>query len=161
MIKQIAVAFSLMAIVTGCGIEYRDNPKCEKYNYMSFEEFRDSVVIEEPREIEDAGKIYIYGDMLLVNEKRKGIHIINNKDKRDPKNRAFLKIIGNIDMAVKDGYILADSFMDLVVIDINDMDNIREVNRTIDIFPYNRQDYYGGSCNFDFTKGFLLGDNHD
>jgi hypothetical protein len=63
-------------------------------------------------------------------------------------------------MAVKDGYLMVDSFMDLVVIDINNMNNIKEVNRSIDIFPYNPQHYYG-SCAFDLTKGILVGENDD
>ena len=160
MIKKIAGSLLLVLILTGCGIEYRDDPRCEKYGYMSFEEFRKSVKIEAPREIEEAGKIYVYGDMLLVNEKRKGIHLINNSDKQNPKNRAFLKIHGNLDIAVKDGYIMADSLMDLVVIDINDMDNIREVNRTKGIFPYTPQ-YYYNECNFDLEKGLLTGERYD
>ena len=160
MIKQIIVTLSLMTIITGCGIDYRDDPQCAKYNYLSFEEFRSSVTLEASREIKDAGKIYVYDDILFVNEKKKGIHIIDNHDKKNPINKAFIKIIGNSDMAVKDGYLMVDSFMDLVVIDINNMDNIQEVNRTIDIFPYNPQNYYG-SCEFDLTKGLLVGENND
>jgi hypothetical protein len=160
MIKQITITLSLMAIITGCGIDYRDDPACSKYNYLSFEELRASVKVEEAREIKDAGKIYIYKDMLLVNEKKKGIHIIDNSDKKNPINKAFIKVVGNSDMAVKDGYLIVDSFMDLVVIDINNMNNIKEVNRTIDIFPYTSQQYTG-SCEFDLTKGLLVGENND
>lgn len=171
MIKKTATttAILLLLILTGCGIEYREDPKCEKYNYMTFEDFRASVAVEEPREIEEAGKIYLYGDTLLVNKKNKGIHIIDNSDKENPINQAFIKIYGNIDIAVKDGFMLVDSFMDLVVIDINNRENIQEVNRTKDIFPHDRysinQDslfdrgYYG--CNFDLEKGLIIGVDND
>ena len=161
MIKQTIVTIFFMLIMTGCGIEYRDNPRCEKYDYMTFEEFRNSVGLEESREIKDAGKIYVYGDILLVNEKRKGVHIIDNSDKKNPINRVFIKIPGNIDIAVKDGYMMVDSFMDLVVIDINEMNNIREVNRMVDIFPHKKQSYYGNSCEFDLEKGLLVGVSDD
>ena len=105
MIKQTAVTLFLMAMVTGCGVEYRDDPRCAKSNYMTYEEIRDSVSVEESREIKDAGKIYVYGDTLLVNEKQKGVHIIDNSDKKNPINRAFVNILGSSDITVKDGYI--------------------------------------------------------
>jgi len=161
MLKKIVGSSLLMLIVAGCGIEYRDDPRCEKYNYMSFEEFRNSVRVEKPREIEEAGKIYLYGDTLLVNEKGKGIHIIDNSDKHNPINKAYIKVIGNRDIAVKDGYMMVDSLMDLVVMDINDMDNIREVNRTENIFPIASPHPYYGSCEFDLTKGLVIGEGNE
>jgi hypothetical protein len=166
MIKKIATTTLLMLILTGCGIEYRDNPECAKYHYMTFEELRASVTVEEPRAIDNAGKIYIYGDILLVNEKNKGIHIIDNSDKDNPIKKSFVKVHGNIDIAVKDGYMLVDSFMDLVVIDINDMTNIREVNRTKDIFPFNYLEpdffeYTVNECGFDLDKGIIIGEDDD
>ncbi len=39
--------------------------------------------------------------------------------------------MGNIDMAVKDGYLYADSFMDMVIFDIRNLDNIVVENRVI------------------------------
>ena len=161
MIKQIIVTLSFMAIVTGCGIDYRDDPRCAKHNYITFEELRASVEVEASREIKNAGKIYVYGEMLLVNEKGEGIHLIDNSDKKNPINKAFIKVLGNSDIAVKDGYLMADSFMDLVVIDINDINNIREVNRTLDIFPKEQQPYFYNVCGFDLDKGILLGVNND
>lgn len=146
----------LLFVVAGCGVEYRENPECK--GYMSFEDFRSSVKVEAPREIDNAGKIYVYGDTLLVNEKRKGIHIVDNSDKVNPKNVAFVKVLGNLDMAVKDGYLMADSFMDLVVLDINDLEHIKEVNRTINIFPYEKR---YGPCDFNSDKGLVTGGYDD
>ena len=158
MIKQIIVTLFFMLIVGGCGIDYRDNPKCAKYNYMTFEELRSSVGVEASREIKDAGKIYVYGDTLFVNEKREGVHVIDNSDKKNPINKLFIKVPGNIDIAVKDGYLMVDSLVDLVVIDINDLNNIKEVNRMVNIFPKSQENnYYGNSCGFDLDKGLLVG----
>ena len=162
MIKQTVVTLSFMAMITGCGIEYRDDPRCAKSNYMTYEELRASVSVEESREIKDAGKIYVYGDTLLVNEKEKGVHIIDNSDKKNPINRAFVNVLGSSDIAVKDGYMMVDSFMDLVVIDIHDMNNIKEVNRTINIFSKGDQPYYWNNiCGFDLDKGVILGVDND
>jgi len=161
MTQKIIVTLLFMAIVTGCGIDYRDDPECAKQNYMTFEELRASVKVEASREIKKAGKIYVYGNTLLVNEKREGIHVIDNSDKKNPINKAFIKVLGNSDIAVKDGYLMVDSFMDLVVIDLNDMNNIREVNRTIDIFPKEQQPYFDNICGFDLDNGILLGVSND
>ncbi len=162
MIKQTVVTLSFMAMITGCGIEYRDDPRCAKSNYMTYEELRASVRVEESREIKDAGKIYVYGDTLLVNEKQKGVHIIDNSDKINPINKAFVNVLGSSDIAVKDGYMMVDSFMDLVVIDIHDMNNIKEVNRTINIFSKGDQPYYWNNiCGFDLDKGVILGVDND
>ena len=162
MIKQTVVTLSFMAIITGCGIEYRDDPRCAKSNYMTYEELRASVSVEESREIKDAGKIYVYGDTLLVNEKQKGVHIIDNSDKRNPINKAFVNVLGSSDIAVKDGYMMVDSFTDLVVIDIHDMNNIKEVNRTINIFSKGDQPYYWNNiCGFDLDKGVIVGVDND
>ncbi|WP_421920398.1 LVIVD repeat-containing protein [Marinifilum sp.] len=104
--------------------------------YMSTAEFKSAVKSEVSRNMEETGKIYFYGDYILVNEKFKGIHIINNTDPSNPVSEKFITIPGNIDMAVKDNMLYADSYTDLVVIDISDMNNISETKRFDDVFYY-------------------------
>lgn len=65
------------------------------------------------------GKIYVYGDYLLVNEINKGVHIINNSNPANPVNIAFIQIPGNLDIAVKNNLMYADLFTDMLVIDIS------------------------------------------
>lgn len=88
-----------------------------------------------PQDLCQPGKIYIYGSYLLINEVHKGIHIIDNSDPTAPNALAFLKIVGNVDMAVKDGYLYADHMTSLVVIDIREPENakfVKAVERTFD-----------------------------
>lgn len=155
--RKIVISSLLLLIFNGC-VEYEDRKECKEANYMTFEELRKGIKVEEPREIEKAGKIYLYGDMLLVSDSQKGIHIIDNSDKNNPKNRLFLNIPGNVDIAIKDGYLYADSYRDLVVIDLNDEDNIKEVNRTIDIFNYTHEEsFFENFCDFNLSNGVILG----
>ncbi len=142
----------------GC-VEYRDDPLCSELNYMSFEEFRaKGVEISDPEEIVEAGKIYLYQGTLLVAEKNRGVHVIDNVDANDPKAKAFIKVEGNVDMAVKDGYLYLDSYMDLVVLDIRDMDHIKEVKRVTDSFSYDPyQNYYVEGCDFNMSRGLIVG----
>lgn len=87
---------------------------------MTDEEYRASVKAGPAQELERAGKIYIYGKYLFVNEFYKGIHVYDNSNPRAPKSVSFLNIPGNIDMAVKGNYLYADSYGDLVVMNISD-----------------------------------------
>ena len=159
--KEIIGLMVLGAIFSGCAT-YEDDPYCKKYTLMSFDELRQSVSIEEPREIETAGKIYTYQQLLLINEPNVGIHIIDNTDKMNPIPKAFIRLYGNVDIAVKDGFLYADSFMDLVVLDIKDIENIKVVKRVNDTFAYDkyqimdREDQY--RCDFNTSNRVIIGE---
>jgi hypothetical protein len=103
--------------------------------YLTFDELRASVAKQAPEPVREAGKIYIIGNYLLVNEPGKGIHVFNNADPATPENLAFINIPGNIDMAVKGNILYADSYVDLVALDISDPENIQVVSRVTDVFP--------------------------
>ena len=96
---------------------------------MSMEEFKNGVDVTVPVPIDESGKIYAYRDYIFVNDKYRGVHVIDNRDPSSPEKVAFIKIAGNVDISVKDDYLYADSLTDLIVLDISDIDNIRIVNR--------------------------------
>lgn len=104
--------------------------------YMSYSELRASVATTAPSAIETMGKIYIKDQYLFVNEKFEGIHIFDNSDPANPVNLSFIKIPGNVDLTIKGNYLYADSYIDLVVIDISDINNATETYRLEDVFPY-------------------------
>ncbi|MEA1983954.1 MAG: hypothetical protein U9N39_10455 [Campylobacterota bacterium] len=160
-ITHVLITFALF--LTGC-IEYKDDPICSEYNYVTLKEVRASVKVKAPREIQNAGKIYLYENLVLVNEPNKGVHLIDNQDKHNPISVAFIEIPGNIDIAVKNGYLYVDSFVDLLVIDINDLSNIHEISREEDIFTYDRyqalsEDSFNieYECDYGDEKGFVIG----
>ena len=103
--------------------------------YMTKEALRSSVKVTSPIPIIESGKIYVYNDLVLVNDIENGIHVIDNSNPENPKKIAFIKIEANKDMEVKGDYLYADSLMDLVIFDISDINNIREVTRLKDVFP--------------------------
>jgi hypothetical protein len=81
------------------------------------------------------GKIYLHGNYIFINELYKGIHVIDNTTPANPKNIAFINIPGNVDIAVKGNTLYADSFTDLVALDITDPTKATEINRVDDAFP--------------------------
>lgn len=84
--------------------------------FMERPEMEKAVRAENPRELKDAGKIYIKDQYIFINEKYKGFHVIDNSNPSDPKNIAFLHIDGCLDMEMKGDVIYADNAVDLVAI---------------------------------------------
>ncbi|MBN1387831.1 MAG: hypothetical protein JW965_05245 [Bacteroidales bacterium] len=103
--------------------------------YMDLKDFRNSFTMSEPVEIKQPGKIYFKDGYLFVNEYSKGIHVIDNSDPANPEKIAFYNILGNIDMAICGNILYADSYIDLVAIDISDINNPVEIDRLENVFP--------------------------
>ena len=108
---------------------------CENvYTYQRFdpvfvkpEILRQKIVAGSTKELVTTGKIYVYGDYLLINEPDLGIHIVDNKNPAKPDFISFVKIPGNSDLAVRNGLLYADCYIDLVVLDLKNPQNVREV----------------------------------
>ena len=64
------------------------------------------------------GKIYFKEGYIFINEELKGIHVIDNRNPENPQNIGFIEIPGNVDIAIKNNTLYADSYIDLGAIDI-------------------------------------------
>ncbi|MBN1181209.1 MAG: hypothetical protein JXB49_02910 [Bacteroidales bacterium] len=128
--------------------------------YLSYEDLRSSVksttIIPE---IAQPGKIYFYNDYIFINEYQKGVHVIDNSDPSSPQTVTFINIPGNVDIAIKSDILYADSYVDLVVIDISDLNNVIERNRIINAFPYTIPEVTseGRMDMVDESKGVVVG----
>ena len=89
--------------------------------------------LEEPRELEFPGKLYIYGDLLLINERNEGVHFINNSDPSAPDNFGFLEVGGNTDFVIRNNVLFLNQYTDLIGLDISNPQQIQLVNRTEDV----------------------------
>src|SRR5690606_19798449 len=87
-----------------------------------------------PKSLEQSGKIYIFKDFLFINEPMKGIHIFDNVNPSNPRAIAFLNIPGNVDMAVNDNVLYADSYVDLLTFDLSSPENPKLLNRIEEVF---------------------------
>lgn len=96
---------------------------------VSKAKFREnSVTVVDPLPISESGKMYAYKDYIFVNDKYKGVHVIDNSIPENPQKVSFIKIAGNVDISIKDDYLYADSLTDLVVLDISDVNNVKIVD---------------------------------
>lgn len=84
------------------------------------------------------GKMYIIGDYIFLNEKYKGVHIIDNSDPSNPVNKAFINIPGNEDIAVSGNTLYADCYTDLMVIDVTNPIQVSLKKHITNIFPDRR-----------------------
>jgi len=84
------------------------------------------------RELISPGKIYHRSPYIYINERYKGVHIINNSNPEKPVNEAFIVAPGCIDMAIKGNILYIDNSTDLVAFDLN----TRKVTERIkNVFP--------------------------
>ncbi|UOR07540.1 hypothetical protein MUN82_10680 [Hymenobacter aerilatus] len=94
-----------------------------------------AVAVLPPQAMHNTGKIYLRDPYLLINERYEGVHIINNIDPANPQPVAFLRIPGNVDVAMKGNMLYADSGSDLLTFDMSDMQKARLVHRVKDAVP--------------------------
>jgi len=105
--------------------------------FLSFDELRSAVRTETPREMSSVSRIYLYKNYLFINEQNQGVHVIDNSSPMSPQRIAFVAIPGNTEISVRSDNLYADSYVDLVTLDVSDINNITEIAREQDIFPYN------------------------
>lgn len=118
------------------------------------------IAMEASRPTSNAGKIYTYGKYIFQNEQNEGIHIIDNSDPAHPQKKAFLSIPYNTDMAIRSGYLYANSVNDMVVIDLSNPLQPQVKNRIEAAFPLIEQNYPPEQGMFvcpDPSKGIVAG----
>ncbi len=112
-------------------------------NYADLDKFRIPVVSDYSATIIQPSKIFVYENLLFMSEENHGIHIIDNTDPANPENLNFIAIPGNKDLIVVDGQLHADSYYDLLVIDIKDPRNPQLIARNQEVFPSSLRDDQG------------------
>jgi hypothetical protein len=135
-LKNLTLLFVLVLVFAGCEEKVTDRYWVNSPVYMNRAEFKKSVKVSGSESISEPGKIYFKDNFIFINESLKGIHVIDNTNPSEPVFAYFIEIPGNMDMAIKDSILFADSFTDLVALNISDINNIREVGRVDSIFPY-------------------------
>ena len=128
--------------------------------YMTLSDFRSAVKTLPARPLQNPGKIYIKGNYLFINEPGKGIHVFDNTNPAAPQNLSFINIPGNVDLAVKDNILYADSHIDMVALDISNPAAIKVSKRLENVFKASYQRYlnYGflSTGTLDSLRGIIV-----
>lgn len=144
------LGLSLVAFLSGClRDECTSNRTYVRFDpiYKTVGEIHAGITTEAPRTLRHPGKIYAFGHYLFINEKKEGIHLIDNSNPENPQKIAFWKIPGNVDMAIRGEYLYVDQYVDLLTVNIADLQNPQIVCRAENAFPG-----YG----FDPQNGYLV-----
>jgi len=89
--------------------------------YGTFNDIDALISAEPPEPLKQVGKIYTYDNFLFINEYSKGIHVYDNADPTNPIPLQFIRIPGNVDIAIKNQIVYADLGTGLATIDIHDL----------------------------------------
>jgi hypothetical protein len=132
---------ALIFILSGCEDKYTEEYLSLEPVYMSYKDFREAVKSEATHSLVKPGKIYYKDNYLYINEIMKGVHVYNNTNPSSPQYVGFITIPGNVDMVIRGNVMYADSYVDLVGIDISNPANVKEVARLKSVFPYSVPTY--------------------
>jgi len=163
--NKLVVLFLLAGLLASCEF---DSYQTVTYSvnepvFISGEEFRNSVnVTSDARELKEYGKMCFYEGYLYLSEPGKGIHIINNENPSNPKIVGYIELMGNQDLAIRNGFLYADALIDLVWFDISNPSNPTLKGRVKNIFsralPFieNEYGYDNELCSAGLKKGKIV-----
>lgn len=104
--------------------------------YISYEDLRTAVVTKQNVDLKNPGKIYFKDNYIFIIEELEGIHVFDNTTPSAPVKKTFISVPGIADMVIAGNVMYADSYIDLIVLDLQDINSIKEVSRLKDIIPY-------------------------
>lgn len=93
----------------------------------------EGISMQSPQGFKSLGKIYYQPPFLFINETGRGLHIIDNSDPYSPEKVKFIKIPGNLDLAMKGNYLYVNHMRDMVLLRI-DKDEVVELQRLKNAF---------------------------
>jgi hypothetical protein len=126
--KKITMALLVCLSLAACNEQDIEQVEGLRPVYGTLEDFNTVIKAEPARDIDNVGKIYVFNELLFINEAGKGVHVYDNTDQSNPKPMKFITIPGNIDIAIKDRFIYADLSTGIATIDISDLENVRVTN---------------------------------
>lgn len=105
--------------------------------FVSKSALKNSVKLQAATNISEAAKIYYKDQFIFISEHFKGVHIIDNANPSKPINKAFISVLGCVDMAIKNDVLYIDNAIDLVAIDLNEIKNgnLKILKRIENVFP--------------------------
>ncbi len=156
-VTRIILCLALPVMFFSCKDKIEEIYTVNEPVYLSYDQLRNSFKVAEGQDIIHPGKIYFKDNFIFVNEYQKGIHVVDNSNPESPQIIKFIDIPGSVDMAIKEDVLYADSYVDLIAIDISNMDDIREVKRIENVFPYMIPACEDGIVeNVDMTQGVVV-----
>lgn len=137
--RLLSFLFALLSILTFTLLSSSDTAnRFGEYSpiFMQREAMENAIKAEAPKTLQNPGKIYVKDNLIFINEKYKGFHVIDNSNPELPVNKAFIHIDGCLDIAIKGDIIYADNAIDLIALKANsDFSTVEVTGRVKKAFP--------------------------
>lgn len=91
--------------------------------YANIEEIRNQDLVQSSRPIQNISKVFYGTDVILIGEKNKGIHVIDNTNRNIPTKPAFLNLPYCNEFYVDGNFLYAETHYDIVKIDLTNKSN--------------------------------------
>lgn len=136
--KKTILLGAVLLTLTSCweAVSSSDETMSTEYTpvLMKRSDFEAAITLQGSKSIKNYGKIYRKGDLLFINERYEGVHVIDNADPTNPTHIGFISIPGNVDIAMSGNTIYADNITDLIAITYAN-DKIEVQSRQRGLFP--------------------------
>lgn len=105
-------------------------------DYAVKPEVKENAKLHSAQSMKNPGSFVLYGTAMYINEKNKGIHIVDYSNPSNPINKGFIPIPGNKGLSIKNNILYADCYCDLFVFKIHQDQNVTLENTVPKVFPY-------------------------
>jgi hypothetical protein len=86
------------------------------------------------RPMKQAGKIYVKDNLIFQNDIGLGVHVIDRTDPAHLVPVGFIRIRGNTEISIKDNFLYANAYQDLVVLDVSNWQQVQLVKKIPNAF---------------------------
>ena len=160
--QKTLLLLGFLVMLTSCEKMANEENLTEGYKpiYMDYNNVK-NIASMRPVNMVNTGKIYLYLNYIFINERGRGVHVIDNSNPHNPRNIKFISIPGNYDISIRNNILYADNTTDLVAINITNLDSVFITKRIPNVYQSYSQmfpDFVNGyfEC-VDTTKGFVVG----
>lgn len=99
-------------------------------------DFEKSINLKTASPTKNSGKIYIFDNLIFINEKNRGFHVFDNTTPSNPKKIAFINAPGSTDLAIKNNSIYINQARDLIAVSYDKtIPSVNVSKRIVNVFP--------------------------
>jgi hypothetical protein len=120
--------FALLLALMGCQHDDENLKNVRGYRPLYSREANLPIIMQESRPLQRPGKIYRYGDYLLINEYNAGIHVYDNKNPQTPTPIGFIRILGNRELTIGQDILFVNHLDNLTALALDDFNSIVQIS---------------------------------